>query len=434
MFTYTEAIPIVMQLIVNFPQSLVAKELAALAINLSVNARNADLMVQGVGLKMLMERIVKNRDAMLMKVVRNISLWTLTNQFETAPVPVSVDEAGGSHDDGEDHAASDHALGNGHGQDHRSNAVEGKGPAQRMPGEARARSTLYRHRGLWAPYVRGMYKLLLNTESPELMLETLGSLANLTAQDMPRGVGFADLIINHGLVEFLHKHLVPGFAQDDIVLEAVMLIGMLCMDEDAARLIAGSPLPRLVHDLVCEKHDDAEIVLQCLFTLFRLLRHKDTAHELLYETQMVADVCDCLAHKNSRVRSAADEVLNLVIEHERSHNEPDDDPRDHRRMDRRGEESNSGFVMGELAQRIRKRRFELHNREWLELMRQEDLEEAEDAKHAQDYLEESGRSDRGPDLSPGDSSQDWGDRRNGGGGGGQQLDATGGSFEEADRW
>ena len=278
----------------------------------------------------------------------------------------------------------------------------------------RARAGLYRHRGLWGPYVRGMYKLLLNTESPELMLETLGSLANLTAQDMPTDVGFADLIINHGLVEFLHKHLVPGFSQDDIVLEAVMLIGMLCMDEDAARLIAGSPLPRLVHDLICEKHGDAEIVLQCLFTLFRLLRHKDTGHELLYETRMVADVCECLAHKNRRVRSIADDVLNLVIEHERSHNEPDDDPRYHDSDDHRlGHITGAGYALGELAQRIRKRRFELHNREWLEMMRQEDMEEAEDMKHAQDYLEESGRSDRapdGPDLSPGDSSQEWGDR------------------------
>ena len=324
-------------------------------------------MVQGVGLKMLMERIVKNRDGMLMKVVRNISLWTLAVQYDTAAAPVSL----GSYASAENNFRGDHSEA--------KSSRQNKGQVG-----TRARAGLYRHRGLWGPYVRGMYKLMLNTESTELMLETLGSLANLTAQDMPQDVGFADLIINHGLVEFLHKHLVPGFSQDDIVLEAVMLIGMLCTDEDAARLIAGSPLPRLVHDLVCEKQGDAEIVLQCLFTLFRLLRHKDTGHELLYETRMVADVCECLAHKNARVRSIADDVLNLVIEHERSHNEPDDDPRYHAGEDRRvGRISGAGFALGELAQRIRKRRFELHNREWLELLRQEDMEEAEDMKHAQ---------------------------------------------------
>jgi len=148
---------------------------------------------------------------------------------------------------------------------------------------------------------------------------------------------------------------------------------------------------------------------------------------LLYETSMVADVCECLAHKNTRVRSVADDLLNLVIEHERAHSETDDDLRYHDEDRRAGR---AGFALGELAQRIRKRRFELHNREWLELMRQEDMEEAEDMKHAQDYLEESGRSERGPDHSPGDSSQEWVDR------GRQQQDLVAGSsfVEDTDRW
>lgn len=41
MLTYTEAVPLVMQLVINFPQPHVARELAALAVNLSLNARNA---------------------------------------------------------------------------------------------------------------------------------------------------------------------------------------------------------------------------------------------------------------------------------------------------------------------------------------------------------------------------------------------------------
>jgi Kinesin-associated protein (KAP) len=63
MFAYTtEAVPILMQLILNFPQPLLAKELAALAINMSLNARNAELMCAQRGLQHLMDRVVETRD------------------------------------------------------------------------------------------------------------------------------------------------------------------------------------------------------------------------------------------------------------------------------------------------------------------------------------------------------------------------------------
>ena len=149
------------------------------------------------------------------------------------------------------------------------------------------------------------------------------------------------MVINHGLIEFLHKHLVPGFSQDDVVLEVVLLIGQMCLDEDAARLLAsprcplamrlparnaisnakrrppnthttvsifvkrqaGSPLVKLVYDLLHEKQDDPEIVMQVLTAFARLLHHNDTSHELLYETQLASDACELLAHKNPRVQA-----------------------------------------------------------------------------------------------------------------------------------
>jgi hypothetical protein len=102
MFTYTEAIPLVKELVINFPRNMltqvrqsrlcVAKvwceakgasyvniivwlclcvgeqELAALAVNLTWNGRNAELMCQKGGLKRLIERVVDKKDPLLMKV------------------------------------------------------------------------------------------------------------------------------------------------------------------------------------------------------------------------------------------------------------------------------------------------------------------------------------------------------------------------------
>lgn len=63
-----KAMPIVTQLVLNFPQKMLAKELAALAVNLSLNARNAQLMASQRGLNHLVDRATETKDPLLMKV------------------------------------------------------------------------------------------------------------------------------------------------------------------------------------------------------------------------------------------------------------------------------------------------------------------------------------------------------------------------------
>lgn len=48
-------------------------ELIALAINLAANKRNAQLICEGNGLRLLMRRALKFKDPLLMKMIRNIS-------------------------------------------------------------------------------------------------------------------------------------------------------------------------------------------------------------------------------------------------------------------------------------------------------------------------------------------------------------------------
>jgi ribulose kinase len=48
------------------------------------------------------------------------------------------------------------------------------------------------------------------------------------------------------VIEFLHNHLMNGYAEDDIVLECVMLCGTICRNEATAQIIANSYLIRLL--------------------------------------------------------------------------------------------------------------------------------------------------------------------------------------------
>ena len=56
------------QLVIKFPQNRVARELGALAVNLSLNARNAELMCTNKGLYHLVARVERTKDPLLMKV------------------------------------------------------------------------------------------------------------------------------------------------------------------------------------------------------------------------------------------------------------------------------------------------------------------------------------------------------------------------------
>jgi hypothetical protein len=48
-------------------------ELVALAVNLAANKRNAQLICEGSGLRLLMKRAFKFKDPLLLKMARNIS-------------------------------------------------------------------------------------------------------------------------------------------------------------------------------------------------------------------------------------------------------------------------------------------------------------------------------------------------------------------------
>lgn len=131
MFTFTEGIPIILGMIIRFPQEKLAKELAALAINLSYNPRNAELMVQG--LSRLMLRLQETNDPFLMKIIRNLSLYTCTVQTAT---PNGPSEYGNL-------------------------------------------------RGVWSPHVKVLMKLAKSTDDQDLLVEILGTLGTSTtaAQD-----------------------------------------------------------------------------------------------------------------------------------------------------------------------------------------------------------------------------------------------------------
>eukprot|EP00913_Durusdinium_trenchii_P025373 g23820.t1 len=96
------------------------------------------------------------------------------------------------------------------------------------------------------------------TDRHDILVEVLGILAALDCSEVP----WTELC-EAGLLETLPRLLMVGFAEDDVVLEAVMLLSILALD--AAAVLANSKVVALLGDLLAAKSGDPDLLVQLLF-------------------------------------------------------------------------------------------------------------------------------------------------------------------------
>ncbi|XP_018377302.1 PREDICTED: kinesin-associated protein 3 isoform X4 [Trachymyrmex cornetzi] len=166
MFTNTDCISMVTSMVLNSEDEHVRSELIALGINLAINNKNAQLMVENNHLQGLIKIAFRNQDALVMKMIRNIS------QHDSI----------------------------------KENFVE---------------------------FVGDFAMALTQSDSQDFVLEVIGVLGNLELSDLD----YSQIIQRCNLIPWIRNNLVPGKAQDDIVLEIVIFLGTAAHDEDCARLL-----------------------------------------------------------------------------------------------------------------------------------------------------------------------------------------------------
>ena len=142
------------------------------------------------------------------------------------------------------------------------------------------------------------------------MLELLGTMVYIPTDK------WEECIQKTNFLEFIHNNLVNGFAEDDIVLESVMLIATICRTEAIAQLIAESYLIKMLQDLLGAKQEDDEMVQQILNTFFKFLFFKPTRDIVLHQTQMVSIVLELLSDKNPNIKGLVNAILDYVQLHD----------------------------------------------------------------------------------------------------------------------
>ena len=81
MFAYTDCIPLVMKMILETVEDQVSLEVMAFGINLAANKRNAQLICEGHGLRVLMQRAFHYQDALVMKMIRLVTFFFFISTF-----------------------------------------------------------------------------------------------------------------------------------------------------------------------------------------------------------------------------------------------------------------------------------------------------------------------------------------------------------------
>eukprot|EP00928_Gymnodinium_smaydae_P087991 TRINITY_DN72151_c0_g1_i1.p1 TRINITY_DN72151_c0_g1~~TRINITY_DN72151_c0_g1_i1.p1 ORF type:complete len:796 (+),score=199.77 TRINITY_DN72151_c0_g1_i1:119-2506(+) len=252
---YQDGMIMLLQLVVHFPEPRVGKDLVALVVNLATHSRAAEVIVHSGLFPQVMLRVLNTRDPLLCKVIRHVSSHpeVLEPMFEML----------------------------------QSDSVR-----------------MSKWMNEW------MRLAISGVDNPDLIVEVMGTLANITLPDAPWGE-----LCEGGLVDLLHRLLVPSFSEDDVVLECVMVIGNLALCKEAAHHIAGSRLPRMLQGLLIEKRDDEELVLQLLFAFHCLLRNDEVRDVVLQDTEISQCVMRFAKCRNPMVTEEAMKVLQVVADH-----------------------------------------------------------------------------------------------------------------------
>jgi hypothetical protein len=291
MLAYTDGVQMLMGLLINFPQPMLTKDLAGLAVNVSWNARNAEQMVQNHGLNYLMDRMENSRDPLLMKIIRNISQWSFEMQQE---------------------------LDNPEMQ--------------------------YRFRGLWSAHVKTLCVMAVEAPNHDLLIEILGTLANLTSLDLPGG--WMKVLKDYQIFALLSRLLVPGMSQPDILLEVIMLFSASAVEPKTCDMIVSGNVLSQLNQLWKEKGpDDVEILLQLMHLFYRLILNDSSRNAAMYNASVVSDSIEYLSHANVAVSQLSESISAIVLE-----------------LDRDPETQE----LGALGIAIRAKRFESYNEKWLQ--------------------------------------------------------------------
>ncbi|KAM4574635.1 kinesin-associated protein 3a isoform 1-T1 [Fundulus diaphanus] len=181
-------------------------------------------------------------------------------------------------------------------------------------------------------------------EDEEFLIECLGTLANLTIPDLDWEL----VLKEYNLTPYLKDRLKPGSAEDDLILEVVILIGTVSMDDSCAAMLAKSGIIPALMVLLTAKQEDDEFVCQILYVFYQMVFHKATRDIIIRDSEAPDYLVDLLHDSNAAIRKVCSNTLDIIAEYDE-----------------------------EWAKKIQTAKFCYHNSQWLDMVENRQVDDAE---------------------------------------------------------
>ncbi|KAM4738542.1 kinesin-associated protein 3a [Anableps anableps] len=197
-------------------------------------------------------------------------------------------------------------------------------------------------KNLFLDHVGDLAAQISKEEAEEFVIECLGTLANLTIPDLDWEL----VLKEYNLVPYLKDRLKPGSAEDDLILEVVILIGTVSMDDSCVAMLAKSGIIPALIDLLNAQQEDDEFVCQILYVFYQMVFHKATRDVIIKDTEAPAYFIDLMHDGNAAIRRVCDNTLDIIAEYDE-----------------------------EWGKKIQKAKFCYYNSQWLEMVENRVLDE-----------------------------------------------------------
>uniref|UniRef100_A0A4W6D4T1 Kinesin-associated protein 3a n=1 Tax=Lates calcarifer TaxID=8187 RepID=A0A4W6D4T1_LATCA len=198
-------------------------------------------------------------------------------------------------------------------------------------------------KSLFLDHVGDLAAQISEEEAEEFVIECLGTLANLTIADLD----WALVLKEYNLVPFLKDRLKPGSAEDDLILEVVIMIGTVSMDDSCAAMLAKSGIIPALIELLNAQQEDDEFVCQIVYVFYQMVFHKATRDVIIKDTQAPAYLIDLMHDNNAEIRKVCDNTLDIIAEYDE-----------------------------EWGKKIQTEKFRWYNGQWLEMVENRQMDEA----------------------------------------------------------
>jgi len=106
----------------------------------------------------------------------------------------------------------------------------------------------------------------------------------------------------------------PTTSEEDIGAEIIGFLGSACYNRIVAEWLITTPLALMVADIVTQKQRDDDMVLQAMFTLYRLFQHDEARNFLLKRTQLVPVLMNLIYDSNHAIKEISSDILDLIKE------------------------------------------------------------------------------------------------------------------------